>query len=239
MHLAKGYTVQHAAVTSGKRWYFSHPEERESGLVLPDVMYVFDRQIEQLLKPHYPATEFRLGCSSRYECWKDTQPRAGTGSYYLFAGALAGFDNDVLLSTLRRIVENGCTLPLKVRLHPHAQVKRGMRRWLLSAERQGLVLVSRDTPLLTDIEGSIGAVGMSTTVLEEALLMGKPVVQLTHPWYLQYIDMDGIRGAVKKDWMLFSSADVPKDGLGVDSESMRERLGLNQQVVTYKELFLD
>jgi hypothetical protein len=36
---------------------------------------------------------------------------------------------------------------------------------------------------------------MSTTVLEEALLLGCPVVQLTHPDYLQYIDLQGIKGA--------------------------------------------
>jgi len=236
---AKGFTVQHAAITPGKRWYFTHPRERESGLALPDVMYIFNQGIEQMLKPYYPATEFRLGCSSRYDFWRDVKPAADAGSYCLFAGALAGFDNEVVLSTVRRITHGRNELPLRVRLHPHARINLLLRWWLHSAARRGAILISRDTPLEKDIACAIGVVGMSTTVLEEALLMGKPVVQLTHPQYLHYIDIAGIRGAVKKDWLLFSTADLPQGGLEVDRESMRERLGLNQQVITYQELFLD
>jgi len=237
---AKSYTVQHAAITPGKMWYFAYPEEMESGLILPDVMYIFNKDVAKLLAPFYANTKFILGCSNRYSHWKKVTPSGNEKSdYYLFVSALAGFDNRILIKTLRCLV--GSTKePMNVRLrfHPFAQIGRKEKKWIRANLKEGLVKVSRGTSLKDDIEGAITVVGMSTTVLEEALLMGRPVVQITDPDFLQYIDVAGIKGAVRKDYRELMPDDLVNNiGCKVDSDKIRERLGMEQPLVTYTQLF--
>lgn len=235
----KGYTIQHAAFSPGKRWYFCFPEELESGLKLPDVMYVYSERVSDLLKQYYKNTSFYLGCSARYAHWKDVVRSDKRGGCFLFVGALARFDNDVLVSVLRKIADTSHeNIPLRLRLHPFADLSRGSKRWIRSSQEKGIISISKDTSLRDDIEGSAAVIGMSTTVLEEALIMGRPVIQITHPDYLKYIDIDGIEGVQKMDYMDLSFkalGDIA--GHQVDSDEMRNRLGLNNPVITYKRLF--
>lgn len=237
---AKGYTVQHAAVTSGKRWYFCYPEEKESGLILPDVMYIYNEKVARLLEPYMVHTRFIPGCSYRYSQWKALKKiKADNGRYYLFVGALAGFDNDVLMASLRRLVDmTKASIPIRLRLHPYAKIRYKDRRWLRANAEKGIIDISKDASLESDIESAIAVIGMSTTVLEEALLMGRPVIQLMHPDYLQYIDIEGVKGVTKLDFRELSMKDLLEvSDANVNSEEMKERLGLNNAVVTYERLF--
>ncbi len=236
----KSYTLQHATITKGKRWYFCYPEEKESGLVLPEVMYVYNDKTMNLLKSYYGSTKFIMGCSYRYSHWKDIGPaKDRKGGYYLFAGALAGFDNDLLIGLIRKLLNMAKeTIPVRIRLHPLAKLRNSDSDWLKKGIRNKNIQISQGTPLKKDIEEAIAVIGMSTTVLEEALLMARPVIQIAHPDYLQYIDLDGIEGAVKKDYEKF----LPEDLIAiskrtVDHEQMKIRLGLEQPLVTYKGLF--
>ncbi|MCP4652311.1 MAG: hypothetical protein GY858_02855 [Candidatus Omnitrophica bacterium] len=237
----KSYAVQHAAITPGKLWYFAHPEEIEGGLALPDVMHVFNKDIMGLLRPYYANTKFFLGCSYRYSHWKDVVANPDKkGKYYLFAGALASFDNDVLIASLQRVVEKlKDPMKIRIRLHPYAQIKRSKQRWLNAQLKKGLIQMSKGVSLKEDIEGAITVVGMSTTVLEEALLLGRPVIQITNSDYLQYINIEGIEGSLRKDYQDISLRDlVGSVGLRGGSIKMKERLGIGQPLVTYSKLFL-
>jgi len=203
-------------------------------------MYIFNKDVAKLLAPFYANTKFILGCSNRYSHWKKVTPSGNEKSdYYLFVSALAGFDNRILIKTLRCLV--GSTKePMNVRLrfHPFAQIGRKEKKWIRANLKEGLVKVSRGTSLKDDIEGAITVVGMSTTVLEEALLMGRPVVQITDPDFLQYIDVAGIKGAVRKDYRELMPDDLVNNiGCKVDSDKIRERLGMEQPLVTYTQLF--
>lgn len=237
---ARGYAVQHASISSGKKWYFSHPAERKNGLMLPDVMHAFSDDTVKLLAPHYDATRFILGCSSRFSHWKDAAPdRTRKSGYYLFATALASFDNDVMIEAVRTLVENSAApIHVRLRLHPYAEIKPADKKWLKSRLQAGLIDVSRDIALKDDIARSEAVIGMSTTVLEEALLLGCPAIQLTHPDYLQYMDLRGIQGAAVIDsgelsaGLLAALSRTP-----VNCEPLRERLGLNHPTVTYQNLF--
>ncbi|MBI4825096.1 MAG: hypothetical protein HY807_01550 [Nitrospirae bacterium] len=235
----KGYTIQHAAFSRGKRWYFCLPDELESGLKLPDVMYVYSKRVSDILKQYYKNTSFYLGCSARYAHWKNVSLSDKRGGYFLFVGALARFDNDVLIAALQKIAAaSNEDLPLRLRLHPFADLSRSSKSWIHSSREKGIIIVSKETSLRDDIENASAVIGMSTTVLEEALIMGRPVIQLTHPDYLEYIDIDGIEGVQKLDHM-----DVSSKALGgiagrqVDPDEMRNRLGLNNPVITYRRLF--
>lgn len=234
------YTVQHAAVTSGKRWYFYYQKEKESGLRLPSVMYMYNKNIIDRLKPYFNGTIFRLGCSSRYVHWRSVQRSSNKGSYYLFVGALAGFDNEVLLDTIKRLLIDMPSelLPIRIRLHPFAILNRKLKRWLESNVKIGKVQLSKDIVLKDDLNNAKVVIGMSTTVLEEALLLGRPTIQLTHHDFLKYIDINGINGAMVVDHNNLSIQDLLNiSNTEVDSEAMRERLGLNYPEVTYQQLF--
>ncbi len=238
---ATGFTIQHASISPGKRWYFAYPEEKKAGLILPDVMYVYNEKVVQLLKPYFENTKFLLGCSCRYSFWKETKGIKDTAKkrYFLFVGALAQFDNDVLIASLRNLFNTtGESIPVRLRFHPDAKISIRGKYWIHSKTKKGIIEISKSTPLKTDIEGALAVIGMSTTVLEEALLMSCPVIQLTHPDYLQYIDIDGVQGAVKIDYRKLAATDLfTTTNVHVDSESMRKSLGLNHPVVNYQQLF--
>ncbi|MFA5844039.1 MAG: hypothetical protein WC971_04320 [Coriobacteriia bacterium] len=230
--------VQHAAVTEGKRWYFPQREELEAGLAVPDVLFAFDERVAELLRPALTATRFPPGCSGRYVGWKAAEPLVAPGRCVLAAGALARFENDTLLAAVARLVRDGSRLPVRVRLHPFADVSRADRRRLASWEREGRVEVSRGVPLSDDLSDAAVVLGMGTTVLEEALLLGRPVVQLTDERYVRYVDVEGVSGALVVDAGSFEAADIERAAdLAVDPAAVRASLGLDHPVVDYARLF--
>ncbi|MFC1646291.1 hypothetical protein ACFL2Y_03830 [Candidatus Omnitrophota bacterium] len=235
------YTIQHASISSGKRWYFTYPEEKESGLILPLNMFVYNKRVQELLKPFFPNTNFRLGCSSRYAFWKnETEPsNVQNCKYYLFVGALANFDNDVLLHSVRKLLtKKSKSLPIRIRLHPFSELSQDDKQWLKDNAGEGKIELSRETPLKTDLLNSIVVIGMSTTVLEEALILGRPVIQITHPEYLEFIDIEGIKGVLKVNCHDFSFRDLCSSSkIEIDSQAIRKRLGLYEKEITYQQLF--
>jgi len=234
------HTVQHAVVASGKRWYFSTADERAAGLVLPDVMYAFcDRDIE-LLSSAMPDTTLMRGCSGRYAGWRGSAALAPQAAgCVLFAGALAGFDNDALFAAARAYTDSGAAHGIpRIRLHPYAVVSPRDREWLDAATSQGLVELSADTPLAHDLAAARVVVGMGTTVLQEALLLGRPVVQLADPAYVTYVDMTGFDAVLRVDADSFSATDVAAAlALEPDHDQVRDRLGLDKPLVDYARLF--
>ena len=237
----KGYTVQHAAISRGKKWYFVFRGEIQSGVALPDVFYVFEKRMSGLLEPYYKNTRFALGCSYRYSRWINVRPEpANDNGYYLFVGALADFDNSVLIESLDRLLSaSDERIPLRLRLHPYADLSRKMKQWVKAQAKRGRIELSEGTPLSEDIKGAKAVIGMSTTVLEESLLLGRPVIQLTHPDYLEYMDLNDMSGATKLSFDKLS-AHTLRDAIycKVDSAGIRRRLGLDQPLLTYKQLFL-
>lgn len=238
----KSYTIQHATVSEGKRWYFPYQEEINNGLRTPSVMYVFNDGVINLLYPHYKNTTFKLGCSSRYSKWKDFKdPVHISKLYVLFVGALAGFDNDLIFKALRKITssdENKNPYPIKLRLHPFAIINKSDKKWLEKKQTEKTILLSKETNLFDDLKNAAVVIGMSTTVLEEALLLRKPVIQLNNDNFLKYIDLDNLPGVKTINLQDFCQQDLTSMAKNqVNPEIIRERLGLNQPEITYKMLF--
>ena len=240
-HGARSYTVQHAAFSAGKRWLFPRRDEVDAGMALPDVFYVYDDQVVRMLQEHYRRTTFLLGSSSRYVPLRTAVPFEAAGSeYYLFATALPFFDNDVVLGSVKRALARGSQSRVRVRLHPAAQLTRGTRSWLRSAHRSGTLDLSSGRSLDQDLQGAIAVVGMGSTVLEEALVMGRPVVQITDSRFREYLDLEGLSGVSRIDYETFSSSTLALESLPpIDRAPLeaRRRLGLTQLEVTYDRLF--
>lgn len=244
-HGVARHTVQHASITEGKFWYFPDPAELAAGLELPDVFHVFSESDRALLTDHYPVTEFRLGCSSRFAPWKGIEPTPPPADgYALVAAAMARFDNDVLVGALRGLVEGspGEGAPpgprLRVRLHPHTLIRRRDLKWLERAEARGLLEVSRGTSLADDIAGAALVVGTGTTVLQEALLLGRPVLQIVDPDYVDYLDLGGLPGALRVGRADLTAGHLERArASAVDPAAVRSSLGLDQPEVTWGRLF--
>jgi hypothetical protein len=203
-------------------------------------MYVYNEKVVNTLKAYYKNTKFYFGCSARYSHWKDVERSEKKGKYYLFVGALAGFDNDVLITTLRRLLKTSTEfVPIRLRLHPFAKLNYGVKRWIRSSLNKGLIDISKDVSLRDDVENAIVVIGMSTTVLEEALLLGRPVIQIHHPDFREYIDICGVRGSIRKNYKkLFVEGLIHMSTFQVDHMEIRKRLGLNNVLISYKQLFV-
>lgn len=239
---ASRHTLQHAEVTAAKRWYFAYPEEQAAGVVLPDVMHVFDPSLAEGLAAWYPATAFRFGSSARYARWRDVvataRPEDGT---CLVAGAMALFDNEVVLGAVEGLAADpGLGRRIVVRLHPWADVSRARRRALDRLARAGRVDISSGRSLADDLDAAAVVVGMSTTVLEEAVLLGRPAVQLVHPEWLRYVEMEGVGGAtVVAHDRLDAAALEAAAAKPTDANAMRLRLGLGRPLVDQRRLLAE
>ncbi len=129
---------------------------------------------------------------------------------------------------------------IRFRLHPAAKIPPLDRLWLFLNSKRGYLQISSGTTLQDDIEGAVVVIGMGTTVLEEALLLNRPVIQLLHPDYSQYLDLGQLEGVTILDYRAFSGTclqNVRK--ISIVNTQTRERLGLCNKIVTFERLFSD
>jgi len=236
---AAGYTVQHACVSTGKRWYFPYPEEINSGLVLPDVMYIYNATVRDILKPHYENTQFIFGCSCRYSQWKNLRGNPNKGSKFLFVGGIAEFDNQALILAIDHTLSTADKrIPVRLRLHPVAQLSPWMKDWVRIKTQNHEIELSAEKSLQDDLNCASVVIGMSTTVLAEALLFNRPVIQITHPDYLQFMNIDGIDGVISMDYLDIAVSDLVRIACHkFEPDGIRDKLGLDNVEVTYKRLF--
>ena len=111
-------------------------------------------------------------------------------------------------------------------------------RWVDDSARDGSIEISQDRSLSEDLARARVVVGVGTTVLEEALLLGRPVLQVTSDDYVDYIDMEGLAGVRSVPASDVVSDDIQAAAsLVAEPEQVRERLGLEQPVVDYERLF--
>jgi len=236
---AKGYTVQHASISAGKRWYFPYLNEINSGLILPDFMYIFNATVCDILKPYYENTQFIFGCSCRYSKWKNIRGNHNKGTKFLFVGSLAEFDNKALILAMDHTLNTaGKRIPARLRLHPAADLSSWMKDWIRTKTENHEIELSAEKSLPDDLNCASVVIGMSTTVLAEALLLNRPVIQIRHPDYLQFMDIGGIDGVVSMGYRDISVSDLDRIACHEFAPSgIRDKLGLNNEDVTYKRLF--
>ena len=238
---AAGYTVQHASIAAGKRWYFPCPEEINSGLILPDVMYVYNNTVRDILKPSYENTRFILGCSGRYSHWKNLGENRNKGKEFLFVSGLCEFDNKAVILAINHTLSSSAKkLPIRLRLHPAAELRPWMKGWIRNKTKNHEIELSADRSLQEDLDCASVVIGMGSTVLAEALLFDRPVIQISHPDYLQALDLDGSEGVIERSYNDVSVNDLVRIAyreFKLSRIGIRNTLGLDHAAVTYKHLF--
>lgn len=180
-------TIQHASIVRSKLWYFPSREEREVGIALPDEFFVFSQKNEDLLRPFYPRTRFVVSCGPRYAHWKERAalPSPTNTAPLLFTTSLPWWDNEVVLQGLYRLVQTGSVRPIRVRFHPCAVISNRWKRWLTHTVAKGSVTIS-DGTFQDDVMNAGAVIGLNTTVLEEAMAMGRPAIVLHTDQYLSF-----------------------------------------------------
>jgi hypothetical protein len=230
-------TVQHAAISEDKNWFFPSTLEIEAGLSTPEVFFVYNSMAERLLKPAYPGTAFERGSSGRY--WKLLGTQLGNrGQEWLFVTALPSFDNRLVLSTLRRLIRGGkSTPPLRLRLHPNAQLRFVDRWWLARAALRKCVTISSRS-LSEDLKSAGVVIGSGSTTLVEAIAHERPVLQITPQNCPRYVDLSFAKGWIGVDVNAVSVATVNAAmQVQTDPGVARQALGYGNAEVDYSRLF--
>jgi len=237
-HGAITFTVQHASISAGKRWYFSQREELRAGLKLPQVFYMYNQHDRSLLKPWFPSSDLRLGCSQRYFGWKSCNPNENRNlTDYLFVGGLAKFDNEVVCNGLRLLISQGRQgRSIRLRLHPFAQLTHRQKRWLKVQVSNGEIQYSNSS-LYADINKARVVVGMSTTALEEALFLDRPVVQIIDDQYRLFLNLEGVPGVESLPWRKLTWDLLDSSRPANTHEQFKVRLGLDKPLIDYERLF--
>lgn len=182
-------TFQHASITRTKFWYFPTEEELASGLQVPDEFFVFSSKEVALLTPHYPATRFVIACGPRYAHWQqkilsDYRKPSATAPI-IFVTSVPWWDNDAVLKGIMNFIHIGCSRPIRVRLHPLAVISSRWQRWISRMVHQGKLIVST-IPLSDDVLHAAAVVGMNSTIIEEAIAMGRTAIVLSVDGYLSF-----------------------------------------------------
>jgi len=184
-------TIQHASITRAKLWYFPTPEELLAGMAVPDTFCVFSTGVRNLFEQFFPkGVRYPLTCGPRFSRWKgmvgESFSVSSSHQPILFAGSLPWWDNVVVLkAVLKLVIQENIILPIQVRLHPASDIPAIWKQRLDQLVVDNKVSISKG-PLEEDLLKCGVAVGMNTTVLEEAALMGKGVIVVEDRDYLSF-----------------------------------------------------
>ena len=150
---------------------------------------------------------------------------------------MASFDNKVLIDVLKCLKAEGRTQVIHLRFHPLARLTSREHQWIDRNVKEGWLILTGKVPLKEDLGHAKIVVGMGTTVLEEALLLGVPVLHIQHPDYVQYIHLQDVHGATLINWDLINADALHKAAKQTQITNIRHRFGLQFPIVDYARFF--
>ena len=245
----KGVTVQHGFITPEKLWFFNNVSEIEKGCPTPHIFYVYDHSIQRTLEKHYPYTRFFLCCSPRFLKWKDfdTVRRSQKNRSFciLFASALMFYEVALLIQAIRKLRvppkgEKFHDYKIVLRLHP--SVKFWHRVWLkfYKVFFKYSFFEQSSLSLQEDLSRAGLVVGIGSTVLQEATILGIPVLNIKDENYMTYTmfsPQQCLEVAFENfswDAVLSAAENVPDIDLKME---IRQGLGLKNPVFSTKFMF--
>ncbi|MBW8000487.1 MAG: hypothetical protein FVQ80_00500 [Planctomycetes bacterium] len=182
-----GITAQHGLIVPEKLWYFPDKAEIQVECPLPDVFFVYSLETEELLRGLYPETNFFTCCSPRFKRWKsysDIPKNDVTQNgkpICLFANNAAIIHDVVVLKALRELVKLKLkdSFTLRLRLHPTERLNLKDQLWVWSAAALKKIEISSKS-LQDDFQDAGLVIGAASTVVQEAFLVGLPVMGVFH-----------------------------------------------------------
>ena len=176
----KSSSILHAPMEREKLWLFPSEQERKAGLKLPDNLALYNQQDEKLLSSTVALTEsnIKFVCGPRFKDWKEKNAlEANEMPTLLFVSSIAQWDNHTVLKALFQLADEGSNFDLLFRPHPNALLSPEDSLKLSQLIKDNKVSYSKGD-LLESIRNSQIVLGMCTSVLDEALLLGRPAINL-------------------------------------------------------------
>lgn len=205
-------TAQHAMIVPEKLWYFSNAAERQAGLALPSIFFVYSDRIKKMLQPYYPDTKFMLCCSPRFNKWRSFSLDNRRYNHLenkklciLFVAGIMFYDVKILIRAIKNLLNKKETGQMKIRfrLHPHGNISKMDRLWLREASRFGKIEISSNT-LEKDLSEAAIMLGSNSMVIQEAYLLGVPVLSVFSSDYMSstimFLNADSIVPAEDISW---------------------------------------
>lgn len=240
-----GVTAQHAIIIPEKLWYYPERSEIEADCPTPNVFFVYSQRIKDMLKPFYPDTEISLCCSPRFAKWKAARERGtkdiSERGFVTFVSGIVACDTTILIRAITNLLKQNPPdgVRIKLRLHPHAIVRKSDKMWIDRAVRDDVVELSMAS-LNDDLLNSRLVLGSISTVLQEAILLGVPPLSLyskdfVHPSILPDGDAWNVQAEtltwerLKNQWSISLNPDIKKE--------IREDMGINSPDLSTKLIF--
>jgi len=233
----KRLTVQHSMITREKLWFFPTKRETTNGLKLFDEISVFSPQDLELLKTYYGEdVKYDVFCGPRFAHWKNKNPKdfavTDEQKNVLFVTSLPWWDCEVVFSAMAKLLkEKKCPYSLAMRLHPTANVSRHWKKWLVEKQKTGEIKCVQGALSEAVLSSSV-VIGLNSTVLEEALLMGKLSFAINQGRFLSFISPHVLRISFENfEWGEIEK--ILKDSRIENnqySSSARDSLGINYDV---------
>ncbi len=183
-----GVTAQHAMIYPEKLNFFPEVNEIAAGIPQPDIFFVYSPQMIDLLKPYFPKTQFLLGCSPRFNRWKDQKSwlrRCGDVKNLLFVSGVMFYDVTLLLTAIKKLrkADQRKNLKFWVRFHPDGEMRILDKLSVFWAHKLGKIEISKGHLEETLKQTSL-VLGSNTTTLQEAILLGIPTLNIFHEDFL-------------------------------------------------------
>lgn len=187
-HQLRGVTAQHALIVPERFLWFRHSAEIEAGCPEPDFFFVYNDWSRDLFRPYYKRTKFLFSCSPRFSRWKSDHLTINEGRLgdqkdrILFMGSSMFLDTMVILRAVKRLLKEPGKgrFVLRLRLHPHADIRKSDRQWIDRASSRGWIEISRHS-LKEDLEDAALVIGCNSAALPECVLLGIPTLSVFDP----------------------------------------------------------
>ena len=172
-------SIEHASNEREKLWLFPTQQEVMNNHPLPSLLFVYNEKHKQWWHDIFDdLVNFQIACGPRFAKWKCSNNLLPYKSNkVLLVTSQSWWDNEVIFQTIEKLLDSN--FELTIRLHPHSQLKKWQKKWLSNKLKNTRIEVD-NSPLEKSISNHSIILGMCSTVLDEALLMGRCSIKVEH-----------------------------------------------------------
>lgn len=232
--------VLHAPYSRSRLWLF--PKKRELTIVktYPDVFLLFSKEDLDLASVDKPNDQIiGFSCSPRFSKWKKYLNRRSMNDSksVLFVSSLSWWDNSIVINALARLAQDqdSGTLKILFRPHPNAIILSRDRKVLNRVLNDHSNVSRSDSSLTEDLKGCMSVLGVGSSVLDEASLMGCVPIKIVSEDFLAFASdqMDELAISEVKVESILDVVARSSDGKFTLEHSI-ETLGLRNEVFYLK-----
>lgn len=175
----KSCSIEHASNEREKLWLFPTVDEVKHSHPLPSSLFVYNEKHKKWWDEIFKgAVNYKYACGPRFSKWKEVSKLSpNSEKTILLVTSQSWWDNEVVFQSAEKLLQTN--FDLTIRLHPFAQLRSEQRKWLENKISQTRLKVDK-SDLMDSIKDHSIIIGMCSTVLDEALLLGRCAIKVDH-----------------------------------------------------------